>query len=180
MKIRSEEQRARDAECKRRYRKSPLGIEAFKRAATKRKTPSGREYERSLRSMPDIKESRREYARKYNLLSRVREAARLRREALKETPEGRFSYYKRNSKNRGVHFEITIEQFSEFWKKPCVYCGAAIKTIGIDRVDNSIGYVQSNLAACCYTCNFMKRGWTKEFFVEHCRKIADFASNPFA
>lgn len=66
---------------------------------------------------------------------------------------------------------LTFEQFMEFWQQDCSYCGDTIRTVGIDRIDNSIGYVPGNCVPCCEPCNKMKRMQTKEAFLERCQKI---------
>lgn len=42
---------------------------------------------------------------------------------------------------------------------------------GIDRVDNSMGYVSGNLYACCKTCNYAKGQLTLEQFLIHVAQI---------
>jgi hypothetical protein len=38
---------------------------------------------------------------------------------------------------------------------PCVYCGSLIRGIGsgLDRINNSKGYIIDNVNPCCGTCN---------------------------
>ena len=78
------------------------------------------------------------------------------------TPEGRYKQYKYKAKERGLSFELSFEQFCGLWQKPCTYCGASIDTIGIDRVDNSIGYNIKNIVSCCFSCNTKKGQMTCE------------------
>ena len=59
-----------------------------------------------------------------------------------------------------------------FGKKPCYYCGSEIETVGIDRVDNKIGYEFDNCVPCCGLCNKMKNSYNSKKFVEHCKKIS--------
>lgn len=42
---------------------------------------------------------------------------------------------------------------------------------GIDRVDNSKGYVSGNVVACCSTCNRMKHTLGVEEFLQHVSRI---------
>ena len=74
---------------------------------------------------------------------------------------------------RNLEWDITFEQFKSFWKEPCTYCGTEIKTIGLDRVDNNIGYVMSNIVPCCKWCNYMKRTYTVEELISQCKKIVE-------
>ncbi|KAK1548577.1 hypothetical protein Q3G72_000704 [Acer saccharum] len=64
--------------------------------------------------------------------------------------------YRRGAQDRGYSFQLAVHEFCTFWRKPCHYCGAAIDTVGIDRVDNAIGYRLSNCVACCTDCNTSK------------------------
>lgn len=56
-------------------------------------------------------------------------------------------------------------------KKPGVYCGLPIERIGLDRVDNTQGYLISNIVSCCKQCNQMKMDYTRSEFIEHCVRI---------
>ena len=89
-----------------------------------------------------------------------------------KTPKGSFARYSRRIKD-GISFSLTFEEFMTFWQKPCTYCGAEIKTVGIDRVDNTEGYSLENCVSCCWICNDMKSSRTKEFWLEHMKKVLD-------
>lgn len=79
------------------------------------------------------------------------------RKKYRQTLKGKYNSYKRNSKSRNISFNLTLEQFSVFWKQPCYYCKTEIETVGIDRVDNSKGYSMDNCVSCCKDCNINKR-----------------------
>lgn len=95
--------------------------------------------------------------------------------AARESVERIFKTYKADARSRGFEFDLALEQFTAFWRKPCHYCHGTVERIGLDRVDNSIGYVLSNLVSCCHPCNHMKRNWSREFFVEQCRRVVRIA-----
>jgi hypothetical protein len=73
---------------------------------------------------------------------------------------------------RGLSFEISRSDFDSLWSKACYYCGDPIKTIGIDRKINSVGYELSNVVPCCKPCNFLKRTNDHDIFVSRCVQIA--------
>jgi len=73
---------------------------------------------------------------------------------------------------RGLAYELTREQFMTFWQKPCTYCGDAIPTVGLDRVENDKGYTLDNLVSCCAVCNSMKSSMTMAQFLARCGRIA--------
>jgi hypothetical protein len=87
---------------------------------------------------------------------------------------GYFRRYKSSAKKRELAMNINLDNFRELISKPCNYCGENEKQRGIDRVDNSIGYIKENSVSCCKTCNFMKKTMTKEEFLNHINKIYNF------
>ena len=42
---------------------------------------------------------------------------------------------------------------------------------GLDRVDNSIGYILENVVPCCVTCNSMKMAMSYNEFITHLRAM---------
>lgn len=87
--------------------------------------------------------------------------------------------YMASAKKRHIQFELSFEEFIEMAKSNCYYCKSAPQQVlslkytkgknigkerlngsfvynGIDRVDNSLGYLKSNSAACCVICNRAK------------------------
>lgn len=85
--------------------------------------------------------------------------------------KGLYRKNKYDAKRRKLAFKITIEEFAEFWQKPCYYCGYAIKTIGLDRIDSNRGYETDNLRACCLYCNRAKSDMTTVQFVALCSNV---------
>ncbi len=84
-----------------------------------------------------------------------------------------------NSNKRKVHNSLTFEEYVQLVSLACAYCGAEprclpwavrrkldIKTNGIDRVDNKIGYTRENCVPCCETCNFIKRHHNMSYLTE--------------
>lgn len=84
--------------------------------------------------------------------------------------------YKKNAKERGLAFNITIEDFKVIINKPCYYCGILPLQVapswsdekllynGIDRVDSNVGYEKNNIVACCYKCNYAKQSMSIQEF----------------
>ena len=90
-------------------------------------------------------------------------------------PEGEaaFNYvyaeYKRSAKRRKHKWALSKTQFRKLTQGSCTYCGSKPSNIieksdlngpyiynGIDRIDNSKGYVPNNCTACCRNCNTQK------------------------
>ena len=91
----------------------------------------------------------------------------------------KYKSYEDSAKTRGLGFELTKEEFVEITSLNCAYCGVAPGQIshrdfgngnyiynGIDRVDNSIGYIKENIVPCCFICNRAKGASSKEGFEE--------------
>lgn len=75
--------------------------------------------------------------------------------------ETRFKRAIRASKKRKIEFNLTFDQYCEEISKPCIYCNnlfecAPSAGVGLDRIDNTMGYVISNVCSCCYICNRVK------------------------
>jgi hypothetical protein len=88
-----------------------------------------------------------------------------------QSPTGQYSRYKTGAKARGYNFNLTFKQFMSYWQEPCGYCGDDIETIGLDRVDNSEGYISTNLVSCCRFCNVAKNKYSETEFLIKIEKI---------
>lgn len=86
---------------------------------------------------------------------------------------------------RSIPFELTRDQLLGLIYRACYYCGSAksnrfnsetsdlyIEYNGVDRVDNSKGYVGGNVVTCCKQCNRAKDVMSKEDFVGLCVRVA--------
>jgi hypothetical protein len=85
-----------------------------------------------------------------------------------------YRLYKNRSKERKIHFELTKNDFEKITKELCYLCGVETsknRTNGIDRVNNDIGYVVSNCKSCCSLCNYMKKTFNIEFFLQKVKQI---------
>ena len=80
-----------------------------------------------------------------------------------------YSLYKKSANKRDILFDIDYQLFIEYMNKSCYYCGS--NAIGMDRVNNKIGYIQDNVVSCCRKCNMMKYTHSVEDFLSHISKI---------
>lgn len=94
------------------------------------------------------------------------------------------SGYKGNARRRGIKFDLPDAIFSGLVNDPCHYCGIppANKVIprdrkskddetwlmytGIDRLDNSVGYVVGNVVPCCKDCNWAKHTMALDQYID--------------
>lgn len=87
---------------------------------------------------------------------------------------GTYTSYSKRAKQKGLDFHILHEEFTDLVSKDCYICGKSTSTThnnGIDRFDNTIGYISENVRPCCGECNYMKRDFTWNNFIEKCEKI---------
>jgi hypothetical protein len=72
--------------------------------------------------------------------------------------EFNFIHYKYDSTLKRREFNLSFEQFETIVKSPCFYCGIIQDKgfNGIDKTDQTQGYVIENCVSCCKLCNFMK------------------------
>ncbi len=86
---------------------------------------------------------------------------------------GRYNQYKNGALNRKLAFLLTQGEFRTFWAKPCHYCSEGIETIGLDRVNNKMGYTLNNIVSCCTPCNRMKKAVGYKEFISRCLRIGN-------
>lgn len=103
-------------------------------------------------------------------------------------PEGERAFnklYYRIRRGAGLHgrvWKLTREQVCILTKQPCYYCGKPpSRTIrywsseyiysGIDRMDNDLGYTESNCVPCCTYCNTAKHTKSTEQFIAYRERI---------
>jgi len=98
-----------------------------------------------------------------------------------------FCKYAYKARIREIEFKLTFEQFKVLIFKNCYLCGsppsnlAKRKSIqgqlfysGIDRLDNSKGYIIENVRPACHKCNAMKSSMTMGGFKKQIKKILTF------
>ena len=90
----------------------------------------------------------------------------------KTTVAGRYSMHKRNAKKTGKKFLLSRVEFELFCKKDCYYCGISIETIGLDRLDNEVGYIIGNVVSCCKKCNMARGLLSQREFIDLCIAIS--------
>jgi hypothetical protein len=87
----------------------------------------------------------------------------------------KYNEYKNRAERKKIDFKLTLEQFDFLVKKECFYCKIKTpnKPMGIDRVDNSKGYISSNVTPCCWECNRAKSDMTQREFFEYRQRFSN-------
>lgn len=98
-----------------------------------------------------------------------------------------FRRYKTVGRKRKIEFSLTESEFRYLVTQLCYYCDGIPKNIiksnshkhnkegleyskfiynGIDRVDNSKGYIKENCVTCCQSCNFNKKDVSSNIIIK--------------
>lgn len=97
---------------------------------------------------------------------------------------GLYSAYMKRATKLGLATEISQETFEEMVLfGTCYLCGdepdtdaTGLVRLGVDRVDNFVGYTLANSRPCCTQCNKMKNVYPLDKFLERVKMISDFQS----
>lgn len=96
--------------------------------------------------------------------------------------------YHRHAQKLGIDFSLTREEFENFIKDNCHYCGEPPSNVrklknlsgpkqfrynGIDRKDANLGYNLNNCVSACKDCNYAKRKRSYWEYINHCKKVAN-------
>jgi hypothetical protein len=81
-----------------------------------------------------------------------------------------YKTYAKSANSRNLQFQLSESEFSEIINHPCYLCGI-VDNNGIDRFDNSKGYILENCKSCCGHCNLMKKDRTFESIINIASQI---------
>jgi hypothetical protein len=99
-----------------------------------------------------------------------------------------YGRYKGRAKFDALEFSLTKQELAHVCSQACYYCGSLPSQIelghptlshprdtlaynGIDRRDNSRGYVIDNVLPCCKRCNWAKRDLSESDFLDLVARI---------
>lgn len=91
----------------------------------------------------------------------------------KDSREFQYRIYFRKARAADMEFAISFDDFVAVVNTPCEYCGTLPPRgfCGVDRIDNTRGYVAGNCASCCSMCNYMKGDESVETLVRRAEHI---------
>lgn len=94
--------------------------------------------------------------------------------------------YVTRSLEKGMDIDITVDEFYVLSQQNCFYCGAEPSNKithrksewvdpfyynGLDRIDNSLGYIKGNVVPCCSYCNWAKKDKTQKDFFDWIERV---------
>jgi len=91
------------------------------------------------------------------------------------------------ARRRGIEWTVANSEAIALLKKPCFYCGVApfhstnsnvgvrgYRYSGLDRANNSQGYVSGNVRSCCRHCNKAKDVMSDAQFATWCQRMSSY------
>ncbi len=85
-----------------------------------------------------------------------------------------YKTYAKSANTRNIKFLLSEQDFTEIVANPCYFCGLEGST-GIDRFNNSVGYIKENCRPCCGHCNLLKKTQSYEDLI----RVAECISTQF-
>jgi hypothetical protein len=98
-----------------------------------------------------------------------------------------FGNYKATANRKNLIFSLSKEEFLEITSQKCFYCGLEPSNInkskgnngdyiysGIDRLDNTKGYIEGNVVSCCWKCNKNKNNMNVDDFLKWIDKVYEY------
>lgn len=97
----------------------------------------------------------------YHTIHKFKSHIKNQQAAHRRTIKNRFIRAKKRAEYKNVIWLLTLEEFSEAIRLPCIYCNNNLSPpsevgIGLDQLIAGNGYVMGNIGSCCYTCNRIK------------------------
>lgn len=125
------------------------------RAKAYRANPKRVEYLKKYKQTEEFKSRNRERAREFR---KSVEGKEYRNNIVNKNPNVRFSLLKSRAKKRGA-CNISKDQYFQLISRDCYYCNKSLKDetgVGLDRIDNKLGYLIDNVLPCCSFCNLLR------------------------
>ena len=80
---------------------------------------------------------------------------RARQQRYNKTDKGR-AVYLRSAYERIDACDMSSKEILALIEQPCVYCKTSESPRGLDRIDNSLPHIRSNVRPACAPCNFAR------------------------
>jgi hypothetical protein len=83
--------------------------------------------------------------------------------------------YRYSARQRGLEFDLDLAIVKELLALPCEYCGLNDLMITLDRTENSLGYLKTNVVPACIRCNILKADMPKEAWLRLAPAVKEIA-----
>lgn len=94
----------------------------------------------------------------------------------KNSKEQNYNIYKRSAGIKNLEFTLTYAEYNKIVDDKCYYCDIIQEKgfNGIDRTNQTIGYIVDNCVSCCKICNYMKGSCSDEVFIKRIEHVLTF------
>ncbi len=72
----------------------------------------------------------------------------------------------RSDKKNGRDNDLDLDFVKQMLEQPCAYCGQSPKFRTLDRVDNKLGHLKSNVVTSCRRCNYVRKDMPYEAWLK--------------
>ena len=83
-----------------------------------------------------------------------------------------YTNYRSRAKSKNLEFLLTFDDFKNIVFSACHWCGSA--STGIDRLNNTLGYIIENSLPACKECNYAKNDMTVDEWNSWINRITKF------
>jgi hypothetical protein len=73
---------------------------------------------------------------------------------------------RKSDRKKGRDNDLDIGFVTELLERPCSYCESREMKMTLDRVDNTLGHLQSNVVPACFRCNIIRRDMPSSAWAE--------------
>lgn len=76
----------------------------------------------------------------------------------KHSVRAKWNQFKYTARRKNRLISLTFEEYGGLVCLPCHYCNEQFESTGsgLDRIDNDLPYITTNVVPCCKLCNTMK------------------------
>lgn len=145
-------------------RQRPVSSFVGKKGGPVRRCIKCREKDARQKARPEVRvkknklQREKQYYKDYRARKRAEDEAaflahnaEVMRARLNRKPSARLKNIKEGAARRGYVFELSDARCEDMLTSACFYCGVAPedRLNGIDRMDNTVGYMETNVVPCC-------------------------------
>lgn len=111
-------------------------------------------------------DSKRERSTEYKARQQKGKSAQRSRHRKRDRAWAIYINSKDTDNRAGRKWDITLSFVRNLIKDGCLYCGETEIQMTLDRIDNALGHLQSNVNSSCIRCNYIRRDMPYDAWIE--------------
>jgi hypothetical protein len=80
---------------------------------------------------------------------------------------------RRSDKKSGLLNDLTLSFIERLISGECCYCGDSTIRMTLDRIDNDVGHIESNVVPACIRCNYTRKNMPYEAWLVVARAMKE-------